>query len=248
MTEAEWLDGGADVVLMLRFLQGQTRKRKIKAVLSTWATARKIHLAVIACCRLAAPWLKEEVALKALAAAEKRAEGSITSDTAQKWFDRVLDVVRRTREGTAEYVAYGAVCDAVAGHAWNFILERAVQRTLHAALLAAGYSRCDESRASRAVYAAKNAEMVPLLRCVFGNPYRLPQPLKRGVHTWDRGRIPRLAAQIYERRDFSPARLGALADALDEGGYTEPEMAAHLRERGPHVRGCWVVDFLLGKR
>ena len=103
-------------------------------------------------------------------------------------------------------------------------------------------------RGPRAVYAAMNAQMAPLLRCVFGNPYRLPRPLARGVRAWGKGRIPQLAARIHERRDYSPTRLGALADALEEAGYTEPEMAGHLRERGPHVRGCWVVDFLLGKR
>jgi hypothetical protein len=37
------------------------------------------------------------------------------------------------------------------------------------------------------------------------------------------------------------------ADAPEEAGYTDPEILTHLRGPGPHVRGCWVVDLLLGK-
>ena len=38
-----------------------------------------------------------------------------------------------------------------------------------------------------------------------------------------------------------------LADALEEAGCTNEDMLAHLRSPGLHVRGCWVVDLLLGK-
>jgi hypothetical protein len=55
-----------------------------------------------------------------------------------------------------------------------------------------------------------------------------------------------LAGSIYEDRGFD--RLPILADALEEAGCTEAELLAHLRGRGPHVRGCWVLDLLLGKK
>jgi hypothetical protein len=42
-------------------------------------------------------------------------------------------------------------------------------------------------------------------------------------------------------------RLGVLADALEEAGCTDPALLGHLRDRGLHVRGCHVVDLLLGK-
>jgi hypothetical protein len=38
-----------------------------------------------------------------------------------------------------------------------------------------------------------------------------------------------------------------LADALEEAGCTDAAILSHLRGPGPHVRGCWVVDLLLGK-
>jgi hypothetical protein len=38
-----------------------------------------------------------------------------------------------------------------------------------------------------------------------------------------------------------------LADALEEAGCTDASILEHLRSRGPHVRGCFAVDLLLGK-
>jgi hypothetical protein len=42
-------------------------------------------------------------------------------------------------------------------------------------------------------------------------------------------------------------RLGVLADALEEAGCDNPDILSHLRGPGPHTRGCWVVDLVLGK-
>ena len=42
-------------------------------------------------------------------------------------------------------------------------------------------------------------------------------------------------------------RLPILADALEESGSTDQTILDHCRGPGPHVRGCWVVDLLLGK-
>jgi hypothetical protein len=42
-------------------------------------------------------------------------------------------------------------------------------------------------------------------------------------------------------------RLPTLADALERAGCTDTDILSHCRSEGPHVRGCWVVDLLLGK-
>ena len=34
---------------------------------------------------------------------------------------------------------------------------------------------------------------------------------------------------------------------MEEAGCDEADLLAHLRGPGPHVRGCWAVDLLLGK-
>jgi hypothetical protein len=40
--------------------------------------------------------------------------------------------------------------------------------------------------------------------------------------------------------------LPVLADVLEEGGYADAGLLAHLRGGGPHCRGCWALDFVLG--
>ncbi|HEY7425078.1 MAG TPA: hypothetical protein VH682_12680 [Gemmataceae bacterium] len=50
---------------------------------------------------------------------------------------------------------------------------------------------------------------------------------------------------MYDSRDFTG--LPILADALEEAGCTNQDILDHCRSGGEHVRGCWVVDALLGK-
>ena len=54
-----------------------------------------------------------------------------------------------------------------------------------------------------------------------------------------------IAAGIYEHRAFD--RLPVLADALEEAGCADADVLLHCRTPGEHVRGCWVVDLVLGK-
>jgi hypothetical protein len=69
------------------------------------------------------------------------------------------------------------------------------------------------------------------------------------------GRLPRevtrLALATYEERTASEeldvARLAVLSDALEDAGCAEAELLGHLRSAGPHYRGCWAVDLILGK-
>jgi hypothetical protein len=41
--------------------------------------------------------------------------------------------------------------------------------------------------------------------------------------------------------------LPILPDALMDAGCDSEELLNHYRSGGPHVRGCWVVDLILGK-
>jgi hypothetical protein len=54
-----------------------------------------------------------------------------------------------------------------------------------------------------------------------------------------------LARQMYDSRDFSAMPI--LADALQDAGCDSEDILSHCRGDGPHVRGCWVVDLVLGK-
>jgi hypothetical protein len=50
-----------------------------------------------------------------------------------------------------------------------------------------------------------------------------------------------------EEGTLKPARLAILADALEEAGCTALPLLEHLRSPGPHVRGCWALDLILGR-
>jgi hypothetical protein len=63
--------------------------------------------------------------------------------------------------------------------------------------------------------------------------------------SWRTEAVVGLARGMYESRDFTP--LPVLADALEDAGCAHPDILAHCRGPGPHVRGCWVVDLVLGK-
>ena len=84
----------------------------------------------------------------------------------------------------------------------------------------------------------------PLLRDIFGNLF-CPITLAPAWRTWHDGLIPSMAQKMYDRRDFSD--MPVLADALEEAGCQEQDILGHCRSGGEHVRGCWVVDLLLGK-
>ncbi|MDB5310215.1 MAG: hypothetical protein JWO38_4417 [Gemmataceae bacterium] len=78
-------------------------------------------------------------------------------------------------------------------------------------------------------------------KCIFGNPFR---PVT-AAPSWLSSTVTALARQMYDARDFS--LMSVLADALQDAGCDHPDILAHCRGDGPHVRGCWVVDLVLGK-
>jgi hypothetical protein len=92
-----------------------------------------------------------------------------------------------------------------------------------------------------------------LLRCIFGNPFRAAPASDPDWFTWDGGLVAKLAEAAYAERQppsgvLDNARLMVLADALEEAGCADAELLWHLRDGGPHVRGCHAVDLLLNKR
>jgi hypothetical protein len=54
-----------------------------------------------------------------------------------------------------------------------------------------------------------------------------------------------LAQGMYDSWAF--ARMLELADPMEWAGCDHGKILSHCRGPGPHVRGCWVVDLLLGK-
>jgi hypothetical protein len=81
-----------------------------------------------------------------------------------------------------------------------------------------------------------------LLREIFGNPFRKTKPAR----SWLTPSVVTLAEEIYKKSALD--RMGILADALEEAGCDNAEILSHCRSQDPHVKGCWVIDLVLGKK
>ncbi len=116
------------------------------------------------------------------------------------------------------------------------------------------------------VWTARMQLLADLLRDVIGNPFQPATPIWQPktldlsspspgmvvpIVDWMTPTVEALVAAAYDDRDpagrLPPDRLAVLADALEDAGCTEPAILGHLRNPGPHVRGCHVLDLLLGR-
>jgi hypothetical protein len=83
-----------------------------------------------------------------------------------------------------------------------------------------------------------------VIREVLGNPFR-PVAVDQTWLTHGDGAARRGALAVYEGSAFD--EMPMLADALADAGCQDEALLGHLRAGGPHFRGCWALDALLGK-
>ena len=148
-----------------------------------------------------------------------------------------LDTAERLADGEAtsdELVVVSRKCGATA---W-YVTRPSV---LDAARSAIGGQPVRQNHPAGPQHSLPNPVRCDLLRCIFGNPFR---PVAF-ADSWRSETALALASGIYADHAFD--RLPILADALEEAGCDHPDVLAHCRSPGPHARGCWVVDGVLGK-
>ena len=96
--------------------------------------------------------------------------------------------------------------------------------------------------AAQAIHRLVGTQASHLLRDIFGNPFR---PVAFDPN-WRTDTALSLARVMYESREFGAMPI--LADALQDAGCEHTDILNHCRDpNGVHVRGCWVVDLVLGK-
>ncbi len=221
MTEAEWLvcDDPTQIPEFLR----------------ETISDRKSLLFASACCRAAGRLLTEEASWAAIEAAERLADGQLTDEERRSAVIAASRVVCRStgpqlRAAAAARLAL--VCSESGEGDGPALRVCYVAREARAGLTLATWKDA-ESEAIRIQSATA--------RCVFGNPFR-PVTLHR---SWRTSRVVALSQGMYDSRDFSI--MSRLADALQDAGCENTDILDHCRGPGPHVRGCWVVDLVLGK-
>jgi hypothetical protein len=238
-------------------------------LLSLRVSDRMLRLFGCACCRRVWSLLDNPCYVRAVEIAERYADGAATHEELKHAEDEVERVRINSRVGeranrAAHLVAgdspawaFAEAADAAYCEAWEAAVDAVMRRyeardsgfdawndPMGAATEAAG-------RAASAAQQAARGAQAQLLRCITGNPFGLTA-FDPGWLSWNGGTVPCLAQLAYEQRQLpsghlEPARLAVLADALEEAGCTGAGLLGHLRGPGPHVRGCWVVDAILGK-
>jgi hypothetical protein len=163
---------------------------------------------------------------------------------------QAVEIAERHADGLASDAELDRACDAAGKVIQVFDSERRWTRTAFEAACAANWVAVEEAvEAADQQLLWKIADgqdqlQASLLRELLGNPFR-PISIDPAYLSWHDGLIPTMAQRMYDRRDFSD--MPVLADALEESGCQNQDILGHCRSGGEHVRGCWVVDALLGK-
>lgn len=181
---------------------------------------RRWRLFACACCWRILPLLTDERSRNAVSVAERLAEGLAKP--------REVEAAREDAE-VAVVEARLELHPALAALAAANALAMPRRAYAHAAG-ATGSGKGDE-----------RAAQCQLLRELFGNPFR---PFVRDAG-WLTPAVRAVAAHVYEREAWE--EMPVLGDALEDAGCGDEQALGHCRAGGPHVRGCWVVDAILGK-
>ena len=235
MTEAEWLLC-EDPLAPLAYVAPR-------------ATDRKLRLFLCACCSHVIEGTPSNRRLfrgsyagsfqqleRALGVVEQFAEGLVGSDT--------LAQARRDAKdseyvpGSIDYggetgLDYEAATVVAAG------AEHLVPGDVIAACRRASASQPDRSSEEQRIEDARWQSM--LLRDVFGNPFRAIN----FSSDWRTASAIAVASEMYDAQDFGS--MSILADALLDAGSDDADILDHCRGAHMHLRGCWVVDLVLGK-
>jgi hypothetical protein len=184
---------------------------------------RKTRLFAVACCRLIWHLLTDQRSREAVEVAERYADGRASDEDLHR---AAVAALAAHEEAFKAKGKEGACGEWAAPHAADpFAFRAATNASWMAAVAAQGLRHVQAD----------------LVRDIVGNPFR-PAKLNWSWLTPD---ALALARTIYDDRAFD--RLPILADALEEAGCTDADLLAHCRGLGPHARGCWAVDLLLGR-
>ncbi len=221
MTEAEWL--ACDNLFSLWwFIRYRSNKRKAR-------------LYTVACCRQVWHLFIDPACRRAIEVSERYADRMASRE----------ELVQARRDAEASWSDWNA--NALTGQGLN----PEVTDSAFAAAVRTAFNRPDPNDVAQlAQEMANDAHDLPerqrlLFHDLSGPRLFRPMPFDLSWLSWNDGAATKLAQAIYDDRAFD--RLPLLADALEEAGCDNQEILDHCRSAGEHVRGCWVIDLLLGK-
>jgi hypothetical protein len=240
VTESEWLSA-AHPDPMLVFLR------------SRGVSERKLRLFACACVRRVWDLVTDERSRRAVEAAEEQLGGPAGLAAASGAHAAAEELNRRAVEVRLTPLRLRSQAEALAAGAAAAVLQQssvwggataaevAAGGAATAAAVAAKYAARSRGLAGGPAAKKERRAQAALLADIAGNPFR-----RHALQTsWRTPTVVGLARSVYEERAFD--RLPVLADALLDAGCADEELLGHLRGPGPHVRGCWAVDVILGR-
>jgi hypothetical protein len=255
VTERQWLNC-KDPAKMVHFLEPMPLFRNDPDP-GQEVRPRKFRLFACACCRRIQDLLVHPEVRAALEVAERYADGQATDKEREEAASHFNPFPPRPERAagkrTGEYPAFEAkAMGSVASALWfdrggSHGTKHGAGYASRAVVEATGLSPLERTGATSRAGARSSEKAIhcALLRDIFGNPFQ-PVTLDATWLTWNGDTVRKLAEAIYNERDFD--RLQILADALEDAGCAEEQILTHLRDPGPHVRGCWPLDLLTARQ
>ena len=228
MTDEEWL--------------ASTDPRPMVEFLADVASDRKLRLLAVACCNriwemLPAARKNQNTAL------ESYADGMVTRSeyqaAAQVAYEEADAEDRDLMDVSSFAAASVGISDPPTASSVTVSMDAAATAVAIAAAEKEQESQYDATYDT--ILTQERRAQIGLVLDIFGNPFR-PVTLDR---RWLSSTVLDLARTIYDQRTFE--NMPILADGLMDAGCDSDEIIQHCQGTGPHVRGCWVVDLLLGK-
>jgi hypothetical protein len=228
MTETDWL-AGTDPMPMLEYLRGR-------------ASERKLRLVMAGCCRRVWRLLPDERSRSAVEVVERYVDDLASP----REYAAARNAALAAAGGAGRRAAWAAYWAASRNPAESLSnsCTAAAEAMAHEAVTAARKTGRDQAAAWEHGRATGARQLALVVHEVVGNPFRCIVAETNWLR-WRGGLVRNMARAIYE--DGRYGDLPILADALEDAGCSEPDVLHHCREGGEHVRGCWVIDLLLGK-
>ena len=221
-------------------------------------SARKLELFNVWCCQVLRPYLTDRRSVAAARFAERHVDEPAEMHAAER--------------GAVQLAAHAAVLELTSwansvGHPSEYRRRRVYVQAAHVAEQSVSHTGrnrgvlanskhtahvfawanddgrdpllgVDDEEGLTGVHLRKQAEV---FREIVGNPFA---PIEFDPH-WRTADVMELARVIYDERAFQ--RLPVLSDALFDAGCEEEFIHQHLRTPNIHVRGCWLLDLILGQ-
>jgi len=222
--------------------------QRLLASVPDTASRRKYRLLGVAFCRLVFPLLDER-ARRAVEAVEQFAEGLATDADLNSAGEPVRAVVaERAAEANAAGREAKSDPGVLAVQAVHTLSATDAEMERERSPFWPGDSLCEFIAAvlsltleATGTPGHQSPDQADLVRDIFAQVLE-PVPFRLG---WCTSTAVGIARQLYVSGDFSAMPI--LADALQDAGCESADVLDHCRGPCQHVRGCWVVDLILGK-